>query len=64
MPVLQMSEEEQLQYADHYKFTPEELPFWDSYESVGLAGKAGSMFLWDSRAVHAVGKLLTLDANP
>jgi len=55
MLVLQMSKEEQLQCGDHYHFTPEELPFWDAYESVGLAGKAGSMFLWDSRAVHAVG---------
>jgi hypothetical protein len=50
-----MSKEEQLQYADHYKFTAEELPFWDAYESVGVAGGAGSLFLWDSRAVHAVG---------
>ncbi len=51
---LQMPKEEQLKIGDHYKFTPEELPYWDAYSSVGVSGKAGSLFLWDSRAVHAV----------
>jgi len=49
-----MSKEEQRQIGDHYKFSPEELPFWDAYESVGVSGRAGSVFLWDSRAVHMV----------
>lgn len=51
---MQMSKEEQRQIGDHYKFSPEELPFWDAYESVGVSGRAGSVFLWDSRAVHMV----------
>lgn len=49
-----MTPEEQAVCIDHYKFTPEELSYWDKYESIGVPGSAGSLFLWDSRAVHAV----------
>ncbi len=51
---VQMSEEEKKSCIDHYKFTPEELSYWEPYKSVGVQGGAGSLFLWDSRAVHAV----------
>lgn len=50
----QMSSEEQLEVGDHYKFTRAESSYWDSFESIGVAGPAGSLFLWDSRTVHAV----------
>jgi len=40
--------------ARRYQFTPEELPFWEPFESVAVEGRAGSLFLWDSRTAHAV----------
>jgi len=40
--------------ARRYQFTPEELPFWEPFESVAVDGRAGSLFLWDSRTAHAV----------
>ena len=39
---------------DFYQFTEDELPFWERFDSVGVQGRAGSLFLWDSRTVHAV----------
>ncbi|BDA49852.1 hypothetical protein COCOBI_14-4720 [Coccomyxa sp. Obi] len=38
---------------DFYVFKPEEVPHWDCFETLPLAAKAGSVFLWDSRTVHA-----------
>jgi len=40
--------------ARRHQFTPEELPFWEPFESVAVDGRAGSLFLWDSRTAHAV----------
>ena len=60
---MQMSEEEQRNCIDHYKFTPEELGYWEPYKSVGVPGGAGSLFLWDSRAVHAVSSSRCLILN-
>ena len=48
---------------DHYQLKPQELPFFDSYETMGLRGKAGSVFLWDSRTIHAVSSLLQQGAD-
>ena len=41
-------------HGGRYQFNEEELPFWDAFESVAVSGHAGSLFLWDSRTVHAV----------
>lgn len=38
---------------DFYVFKPEELPHWESFQTLPLCAKAGSVFLWDSRTVHA-----------
>lgn len=51
---MQMPSDEQRKIGDHYKFTSEELGHWSQYEDVALEGDAGSLFLWDSRTVHAV----------
>ena len=55
---MQTPEEELRNTTDHYKFKPRELSFWEPYESVGVSGGAGSLFLWDSRAVHAVSRCM------
>ena len=39
---------------DHYQFSPEQLPYWDQFDTVKLQGGAGSLFLWDSRTTHSV----------
>ena len=39
------------------QFTPEQLPFWDKYESKRLAAGKSAVFLWDSRTVHSVSVL-------
>ena len=49
-----LSREEQAGVRDFYKLRPAELPFWDGFRSLPLAGAAGSLFLWDSRTIHAV----------
>ena len=49
-----LSQAEKAATTDHYQLKPQELPFFDSYESMGLRGRAGSVFLWDSRTIHAV----------
>lgn len=49
-----LSQAEKAATTDHYQLKPHELPFFDSYPSLGLCGKAGSVFLWDSRTIHAV----------
>ena len=49
-----LSRAEMAATADHYQLKPQELPFFDSYEAMGLRGQAGSVFLWDSRTIHAV----------
>jgi len=49
-----LSRAEMVATTDHYQLKPHELPFFDAYESMGLHGKAGSVFLWDSRTIHAV----------
>lgn len=36
------------------QFTPEQMPFWDQFESKKLAAGKGAVFLWDSRTVHSV----------
>ena len=51
---MQVPQEEQRKVKDFYQFTEEELPFWERFDSVGVQGRAGSLFLWDSRTVHAV----------
>ncbi|KAK9837297.1 hypothetical protein WJX81_004709 [Elliptochloris bilobata] len=48
-----LSPEERGRVKDWYQFPSEELPFWEAFESVALDGRAGSMFLWDSRTVHS-----------
>jgi hypothetical protein len=49
-----LSQDEQARCKDHYKLKPEELPFFDPFQTLGLSGPAGSLFLWDSRTIHAV----------
>ena len=39
---------------DHYQFSPDQLPYWDQFDTVKLQGGAGSLFLWDSRTTHSV----------
>lgn len=50
-------------HGGRYQFNEEELPFWDAFESVAVSGRAGSLFLWDSRTVHAVRVPLTLQLS-
>ncbi len=52
--VSQLSPEQLANVPDHYQFTPEQLPYWDQFETVKLKGGAGSLFLWDSRTTHSV----------
>ena len=71
-----LSQAEKAATSDHYQLKPQEEPFFDSYESMGLRGKAGSVFLWDSRTIHAVGtcfnslqccgplRLMMIDSQP
>jgi ectoine hydroxylase-related dioxygenase (phytanoyl-CoA dioxygenase family) len=46
--------EEQAALDDFYMFKEGEVDFYDQYESVPIEGKAGSVFLWDSRTAHMV----------
>lgn len=52
--VSQLSPEQLANVPDHYQFTPEQLPYWDHFDTVKLRGGAGSLFLWDSRTTHSV----------
>lgn len=52
--VSQLSPEQLADVPDHYQFTPEQLPYWDQFDTVKLKGGAGSLFLWDSRTTHSV----------
>ena len=52
-----LSRAEMAATTDHYQLKPQELPFFDSFQSLGLRGRAGSIFLWDSRTIHAVSAL-------
>lgn len=52
--VSQLSPEQLADVPDHYQFTPEQLPYWDQFDTVKLRGGAGSLFLWDSRTTHSV----------
>lgn len=52
-----LSHAEMAATADHYQLKPQELPFFDGFQSLGLRGRAGSVFLWDSRTIHAVSAL-------
>jgi hypothetical protein len=36
----------------HHRPVPQELPFYDKMQGLGLAAPAGSLFLWDSRTAH------------
>ncbi|KAK9828670.1 hypothetical protein WJX72_001442 [[Myrmecia] bisecta] len=47
-----LSEDERAATADFYQFQQAELPFWEQFKSLALSGKAGSLFLWDSRTAH------------
>ena len=58
-----LSRAEMAATTDHYQLKPQELPFFDSYETRGLRGKAGSVFLWDSRTIHAVSFLMQKGAD-
>ena len=49
-----LTSEELANIPDHYQFTPEQLPYWDRFDTVKLQGGAGSLFLWDSRTTHSV----------
>lgn len=51
--VSQLSPEQLADVPDHYQFTPEQLPYWDQFDTVKLKGGAGSLFLWDSRTTHS-----------
>ncbi|DBA92635.1 TPA: hypothetical protein ACH3X1_002853 [Trebouxia sp. C0004] len=51
--VSQLSPEQLANVPDHYQFTPEQLPYWDQFDTVKLRGGAGSLFLWDSRTTHS-----------
>lgn len=45
--------EQKAEMRDYYQFTAAERPWWEErYEGMGLPGKAGSMFIWDSRTAH------------
>jgi hypothetical protein len=48
-----LSTEQLNEIPDHYQFTAEQLPYWDQFDSIGLSGGPGSLFLWDSRTVHS-----------
>lgn len=52
--VSQLSPEQLADVPDHYQFTPEQLPYWDQFDTVKMRGGAGSLFLWDSRTTHSV----------
>jgi hypothetical protein len=52
-----LSHAEMAATTDHYQLKPQELPFFDGFQSLGLRGRAGSVFLWDSRTIHAVSAL-------
>lgn len=52
-----LSHAEMAATTDHYQLKPQELPFFDRFHSLGLRGRAGSLFLWDSRTIHAVSAL-------
>ena len=57
-----LTQEEKAAIGDFYKFQPQELPYWDSFTSLGLSAKAGDLFLWDSRAAHQnIGPAMTTD---
>ena len=55
--VSHLSPEQLANIPDHYQFTPEQLPYWNQFDTVKLKGGAGSLFLWDSRTTHSVSKL-------
>ncbi len=46
--------EDQRGIQDFYVFKEREVRYWDDFESVPVRGKAGSLFLWDSRTAHMV----------
>jgi len=41
------------QIPDHYQFTAEQQEFFDQFQTIGLSGEPGSVFLWDSRCAHS-----------
>ncbi len=47
-----LSPEQKANTEDFYIFQQQELPYWERLQSIGLKAKAGSLFLWDSRAAH------------
>lgn len=47
-----MLEADKQKQGDFYRFQPDEMPYWDSYETVAVRGGPGSLFIWDSRTVH------------
>ena len=42
--VSQLSPEQLASVPDHYQFTPEQLPYWDQFDTVKLKGGPGSLF--------------------
>ena len=52
--VSQLTPEQLAAIPDHYQFTPKQLPYWKHFDTVKLQGRAGSLFLWDSRTTHPV----------
>ena len=49
---------------DHYQFSPDQLPYWDQFDTVKLQGGAGSLFLWDSRTTHSVSAFNPITPTP
>jgi hypothetical protein len=47
-----LTPEQKQQTADYYQFQKQELPFFEKFDSMPLCGKAGSLFLWESRTAH------------
>lgn len=52
--VSQLTPDQLAAIPDHYQFTPKQLPYWEQFDTVRLQGRAGSLFLWDSRTAHSV----------
>ena len=52
--VSQLTPEQLAAIPDHYQFTRDQLPYWEQFDTVRLQGRAGSLFLWDSRTTHSV----------
>ncbi|KAF6262035.1 hypothetical protein COO60DRAFT_687595 [Scenedesmus sp. NREL 46B-D3] len=47
-----LTPQQKAEMGNWYVFQEAELPYWQHLPSLGLAGAAGDLFLWDSRTAH------------